>query len=61
MTTNSNKSINLTVLKVESVEIHSLHQVAERLRLKGGQSRIADLTEEERERDEAIQYGTWLP
>lgn len=31
---NSNTSINLTVLKVESVEVHPLYQVAERLRLK---------------------------
>lgn len=38
--------INLTVLKVESVKIHPLYQVAQRLRLKRGQPRVADLTEE---------------
>lgn len=32
------------VLKVESVEVHSLHQVAQGLRFKGGQTRITDLS-----------------
>lgn len=32
------------VLKVESVEIHPLYQVAQRFRLKRGQSRVADLS-----------------
>lgn len=38
----------LTVLKVESVEVHSLYQVAQCLWLKRSQSRVADLTEEGR-------------
>lgn len=42
------KFISLTVLKVESVEIHPLYQVAQRLRLKRSQSRVADLTGAER-------------
>lgn len=44
----SDKYINLTVLKVKSVEIHPLYQVTQRLRLKRSQSRVTDLTEEER-------------
>lgn len=48
MKTNNKTSINLTVLKVESVEIHPLYQVAQSLRLKGSQSGVADLTEEGR-------------
>lgn len=32
------------VLKVESVEVHPLYQVAQRFRLKRGQSRVADLS-----------------
>jgi len=39
------KKKTLTVLEVEPVEVHPLHQVAERLRLKGGQSGVADLPE----------------
>lgn len=48
MTTDSNKMINLTVLKVESMKIHPFHQVAQRLRLKRSQSRVADLAAGER-------------
>lgn len=48
MTTHSNKSINLTVLKVESMKIHPFYQVAQRFRLKRSQTRVADLAEEER-------------
>jgi len=33
----------LTVVEVEPVEVHPLHQVAEPLGLKGGQTRVADL------------------
>ena len=33
----------VTVVKVEAVEVGSLHQVPEGLRLKGGQTRVADL------------------
>ena len=43
--------INLTVLKVESVEVHPLYQVAQRLRLKRSQSGVANFTEEERAGD----------
>lgn len=45
---NLNTSVSLTVLEVEPVEIHPLHQVAERLGLERGQSGVADLTEEEK-------------
>lgn len=33
----------LTIVKVEAVEVHPLHQVAEALGLKRGQARVADL------------------
>lgn len=33
----------LTVLEVEAVEVHPLHQVAQCLRFKGGEPRVADL------------------
>lgn len=33
----------LTVLEVEAVEVHPLHQVAQCLGLKGGEPRVADL------------------
>lgn len=33
----------LTVLEVEAVEVHALHQVAQRFGLEGGEPRVADL------------------
>lgn len=42
--------VDLTVLKVEPVEVHPLYQVAQRLRLERSQSRVADLAGEERGR-----------
>lgn len=43
----------LTVLKVELVEVHALHQVPQRLRLEGGQARITDSPgREEKSREE---------
>lgn len=36
----------LTVVEVEAVEVHPLHQVAEPLGLEGGQTGVADLPEE---------------
>lgn len=33
----------LTVLEIEAVEVHPLHQVAQCLGLKGGEPRVADL------------------
>lgn len=33
----------LTIVKVEAVEVHPLHQVAEAFRFKRGQARVADL------------------
>lgn len=40
-------SAGLTVLKVESVEVHPFNEVAEGFRLKGCQSGVADLSEGE--------------
>lgn len=38
----------LTVLEVEPVEVHSLHQVSQSLRLEGRQSGVADFPESRR-------------
>ncbi len=42
---NSNNSFNrsLTIVKVKSMEVHSLHKITQPLRLKRGQTRVADL------------------
>lgn len=43
----SRESGQLTVLKVELVEVHALHQVPQRLGLKRGQSGVTDSPEEQ--------------